>query len=440
MKPHTRRVVITGMGVISPLGCTANLFWHLLSRGESAVKPITSFDTSPFHACLAAEVRDFDPEDFLHRKQARRMGRATQFAVASAMMAVRDSGLDLERENRASIGISIGTSIGGMKEAFEFHDAARKTAYERVNPFTMGMTFPNAISSEVAIVLELHGPCETYSIGCSSTANAIGRAYEWIKSGQSDVVVVGGTEAPLHPSVYAAMDAGRALAPDERGAIRNLPRPFDKTRCGMVLGEGAGCFILEDYEHARTRGAKMHAEMEGWGFTCDAYSMVKPAATGHEQQRAAQLALSTAHWFPEEVDYVNACGLGTMELDALETQTLKQVLGSHAYRVPVSSFKSALGHAFAASGAFQVIGTALAMEHQFIPPTLHLNNPDPACDLDYVALQGRPTRIGKALVNSFGFGGKNVVLALSRVDVGDRSQGSYPMGEQLNFNHLAEVC
>lgn len=440
MTPHaSRRVVITGMGVISPLGCTVDLFWHLLSRGESAVRPITSFDTSPFQACLAAEVQDFDPEDYLHRKQARRMGRATQFAVASAMMATRDSGVDLEWEDRASIGISIGTSIGGMKEAFEFHDAAKRTAYERVNPFTMGMTFPNAISSEVAIVLGVHGPCETYSIGCSSTANAIGRAYEWIKSGQSDLVVAGGTEAPLHQSVYAAMDAGRALAPDERGTIRDLPRPFDKTRCGMVLGEGAGCFILEDYEHARARGAKMYAELEGWGFTCDAYSMIKPAATGHEQQRAARLALSTAHWFPEEVDYVNACGLGTTELDALETQTVKEVLGPHAYQVPVSSFKSALGHAFAASGAFQVIGTAMAMEHQFIPPTLHLNHPDPSCDLDYVALQGRPSRVGKALINSFGFGGKNVVLALSRVDVAVQAPSPVAASQQLTFNHFAGV-
>ena len=440
MAPQTsRRVVITGMGVVSPLGSTVDVFWHLLSRGESAVRPITSFDTSPFQACLAAEVRDFDPEDFLHRKQARRMGRATQFAVASAMMATRDSGIDLEQEDRGAIGISIGTSIGGMKEAFEFHDAAKITAYERVNPFTMGMTFPNAISSEVAIVLGLHGPCETYSIGCSSTANAIGRAYEWIKSGQAALVVAGGTEAPLHPSVYAAMNAGRALAPDERGAIRDLPRPFDKTRCGMVLGEGAGSFILEEYEHARARGARMYAELEGWGFTCDAHSMVKAATTGQEQQRAARLALSTAHWFPEEVDYVNACGLGTMELDALETHTVKQVLGPHAYRVPISSFKASLGHAFAASGAFQLIGTAKAMEHQFIPPTLNLTTPDPSCDLDYVSGEGRVAHIDRALINSFGFGGKNIVLALSRIDAKVAMTGSRAASAGYGLHHLAGV-
>lgn len=297
------------------------------------------------------------------------------------------------------------------------HDAGVRTAYQRTNPFSMAMTFANAVSSEVAIVLGLHGPCETYSIGCSSTANAIGRAYQWIQSGESDFVIAGGTEAPLHPSVYAAMNAGRALAPDEAGTIRNLPRPFDRTRCGMVLGEGSGCFVLEEFEHARRRGATMHAELEGWGFTCDAHSMVKPASTGHEQQRAVQQALARAHWFPEEVDYVNACGLGMLDSDARETATLKHALGPHASRVPVSSFKGALGHAFAASGAFQVVGTTLALEHQFIPPTLNLTEPDPDCDLNLVAGEGRSVTMRRALINSFGFGGKNVVLAMSGINV-----------------------
>ncbi|MGB4995046.1 MAG: hypothetical protein WBO50_07795, partial [Nitrospira sp.] len=213
----------------------------------------------------------------------------------------------------------------------------------------------------------------------------------------------------------------------------------DKTRCGMVLGEGAGCLILEDYEHARARGAKMYAELEGWGFTCDAHSMVKADHTGHEQQRAARLALSTAHWFPEEVDYVNACGLGTMELDALETNTVKQVLGDHAYRVPVSSFKAALGHAFAASGAFQVIGTAKAMEHQFIPPTLNLTTPDPTCDLDYVSGQGRAAHLDRALINSFGFGGKNIVLALSRVNAGIATTNPMAASPGYSMTHLVGV-
>lgn len=410
-----RRVVVTGLGVVSPLGCDVATFWHCLSRGDSGVSPITCFDTSPFGSALGAEVRDFDPADFLPRKQMRRMGRVTHFAVASAMMAVRDAGIELDREDRFEIGVCMGTSIAGLKEALETHDSILRKNYQHTNPFAMTSTFPNAVSAEIAIVLNVHGACETYSNGCSSTANAIGRAYELIAGGQADVVIAGGSEAPLHPSIFAVMEAGRTLAPDERGTIRNHPRPFDQTRSGMVLGEGAGCIVLEEYERARRRKAKMYMELEGWAFTCDAYSMAKPLETGALQHRAIGRSLMAARWFPEEVDYVNACGLGTVDLDAIETTAIKRALGGHAYRIPVSSFKAALGHAFAASGAFQVIGTALVMERQYIPPTLNLTTPDPTCDLDYVARRGRPAKVTRALVNSFGFGGKNVVLAMSQV-------------------------
>lgn len=411
-----RRVVITGLGIVSPLGCDLGTFWHFLSQGTSGVAPITSFDTSPFSSSLGAEVKDFDPADFIPRKQVRRMGRVTHFAVVSAMMAVRDAQLDFDRENRSEIGICMGTSIAGLKEALETHDSIQRKHYQHTNPFAMTSTFPNAVSAEVAIALNVHGNCETYSIGCSSTANALGRAYDLIAAGHTDLVIAGGSEAPLHPSIFSVMEAARTLAPDEGGAIRNHPRPFDRTRCGMVIGEGAGCVVLEEFEHARRRGAPMYAEFEGWGFTCDAYSMAKPLESGEQQHRAIGRTLASAHWFPEEVDYVNACGLGTIDLDAVETSAIKHALGSQAYRIPVSSFKGALGHAFAASGAFQVIGTALALEHQFIPPTLHLTTPDPTCDLDYVAMRGRPARMRRALINSFGFGGKNIVLALSHVN------------------------
>lgn len=413
-----RRVVITGLGVVSPLGNDLRTFWHLLSEGASGIRPLSAFDTSPFSASLGAEVTDFDPTDFIPVKYARRMGRVSQFAVASALMAVRDAGLDLTEADRAEAAVSFGTSVGGLKEAFEAHDSMIRKQYQHTNPFTMTATFPNAVSSEVAIALGLHGQCETYSIGCSSTANAIGRATDLIRSGLADIVIAGGAEAPLHPTIFSAMDAGRVLAPDQRGAIRNLPRPFDLNRCGIVLGEGAGCIVLESFDHARQRGARMYTELEGWRFTCDAYSMAKPLDTGVEQRRAIEQALTTARWFPEEVDYINACGLGTRDLDMLETGAIKRSLGSHAYQIPVSSFKGALGHAFAASGAFQVIGTALALEHQFIPPTLNLTEPDPDCDLDYVAGEGRAATIHRALINSFGFGGKNVVLAMSRVEAG----------------------
>ena len=432
-----RRVIVTGLGIVSPLGNNLQTFWHLLSTGQSGIAPLSSFDTAPFSSCLAGEVKDFDAEDFIPRKQARRMGRVSHFAVAAALMAVRDARLDIEHENRSEMAICLGTSVAGLREAFAAHDSTLR--HQHLSPFTMSSTFPNAVSGEIAIALGINGECETYSIGCSSTANAIGRAFEMIRAGHADVILAGGTEAPLHPTIFSAMEAGRVLAPDEGGTIRNLPRPFDRTRCGMVLGEGAGCLILEDYDHARLRGAPMYAELEGWGFTCDAYSMARPLASGKEQKRAIDRALLTASWFPEEVEYVNACGLGTQDLDSIETAAIKDSLGSHAYHVPISSFKSALGHAFAASGAFQVIGTALAMDQQFIPPTLHLTNPDPTCDLDYVALKGRPSRIGKALINSFGFGGKNVVLALSRIDAGARAHGPLHKVEQFQGNHLAEV-
>ena len=414
---NQRRVVITGLGVVSPIGCDLELFWHLLSRGESGIKPITSFDTSPFNASLAGEITDFDPTDFIHPKKARRMGRVSQFAVAAALMAARNAALDWEQEDRERVGVCFGTSVGGLKEAFEAHDSMLAKQYKHTNPFTMTTTFPNAVSAEVSIALGTHGECETYSIGCSSTANAIGRAYDLIRSHDVDIVVAGGAEAPLHPTIFSAMDAGRTLAPDQGGTIRDLPRPFDQHRCGIVLGEGAGCFILEEQEHAERRGAPIYAELEGWAFTTDAHSMARPDDTGREHRRAIERAVSAAHWFPEEVDYINACGLGTVELDLIETVAIKQAMGSTAYRIPVSSFKSALGHAFAASGAFQLIGTVLALQHQFIPPTLHLTHPDPQCDLDYVTGLGRSKTLQRALVNSFGFGGKNIVIAVSRVDV-----------------------
>ena len=415
---HRRRVVITGLGVISPLGCNVDMFWHLLSRGETGIKPIRSFDTSPFSASLAGEITDFDPTDFIKPKKARRMGRASQFAVASSLMASRDAKLDLDQEDRHRIGVCFGTSVGGLKEAFEAHDSMLAKQYKHTNPFTMTTTFPNAVSAEVSIALETHGECETYSIGCSSTANAVGRAYDLIRSHDVDIAIAGGAEAPLHPTIFSAMDAGRTLAPDHGGSIRNLPRPFDQTRCGIVLGEGAGCLILEEQEHAERRGAPIYGELESWAFTTDAHSMARPDESGKEHRRAIERAIAAAHWFPEEVDYINACGLGTVELDLIETTAIKQAMGAAAYRIPISSFKSALGHAFAASGAFQLIGTVLAMQHQFIPPTLHLTSPDPQCDLDYVTGRGRVHRLQRALVNSFGFGGKNIVLAVSRTDVG----------------------
>ncbi len=408
-----RRVVITGLGVVSPLGLDLQGFWYLLCEGRSGIRPITRFNPAGLSSTLAAEVKDFDPTDFIQKKHARRMGRASQFAVVSSMMAMHDAQLNLEWEDRERIGVAMGSSIAGLKEALDAHADYIKKDCRHFNPFTMTATFPNAISGEVAIALGLYGHSETYSNGCSSTANAIGRAYDLIQYGEASVMLAGGADAPIHHAIMSAMDAGLMLASDEGGTIRDLPRPFDRRRCGTVLGEGGGCVVLEDYEHAISRGARIYAEIEGWSFTCDAFSMARPESTGKEQTRSIRKSLMNAQWFPEEVDYINACGLGTQDLDMIEVNAIKAGLGKSAHKIPVSSLKAALGHAFAASGAFQVIGTALALKHQMVPPTLNLKNPDPSCDLDFVTDIGRPAVVDRALVNSFGFGGKNIVLALS---------------------------
>ena len=372
-----RRVVITGLGIVSPLGNNLQTFWHLLSTGQSGIAPLSSFDTAPFSSSLAGEITDFDAEDFIPRKQARRMGRVSHFAVAAALMAVRDARLDIERENRSEMAICLGTSIAGLREAFAAHDSMLK--HQHLSPFTMASTFPNAVSGEIAIALGINGECETYSIGCSSTANAIGRAFEMIRSGNADIILAGGTEAPLHPTIFSAMEAGRVLAPDHGGTVRNLPRPFDRTRCGMVLGEGAGCLILEDYDHARLRGAHMYAELEGWGFTCDAYSMARPLASGKEQKRAIDRALVTASWFPEEVDMSTPAAWGPWSSTASKQPPSKNHWDLMPIGCPSAPLNRPWAMPFAASGAFQVIGTALAMEHQYHSPTLHLTNPDPTC-------------------------------------------------------------
>ena len=428
-----RRVVITGLGVVSPLGSDLKLFWHCLSQGRSGLSRMTTCDTHGLSTSLGGEIPDFDPLDFIPRKQARRMGRVTQFAVAAALMSVRDAGLRLEWEDRGQIAVCMGTSIAGLKEALDAHAEYLKKDCQHFNPFTMVTTFPNAVSGEVGIALGIHGICESYSIGCSSTANAVGRGVDLIQAGHADVVIAGGSEAPLHHGILSAMNAGRMLADDQGGTVVNLPRPFDRSRCGTVVSEGAGCLVLEEYMHARERGAHIYAEVDGWGFTCDAVSMARPDGSGKEHVRAIGEALSSASWFPEDVDYINACGIGTVELDAVETLAIKKALGNQAYRVPVTSFKGALGHAFAASGAFQFVGTMLVIQNQFVPPTLNWTEPDANCDLDYVGQVGRPTSVNRALINSFGFGGKNIVVGVSRPDlpVSDDRCGSYGHREQL---------
>ena len=312
----------------------------------------------PFTASLAGEVADFDPTDFILPKKARRMGRVSQFAVASALMAARDAALDWDRENREQIAVCFGTSVGGLKEAFEAHDSMLAKQYKHTNPFTMTTTFPNAVSAEVSIALGTHGECETYSIGCSSTANAVGRAYDLIRSHDVDIAVVGGAEAPLHPTIFSAMDAGRTLAPDQGGTIRNLPRPFDRTRCGIVLGEGAGALLLEELEFARARGAKIWGEVVGVGSSTVADKIGKPNLEKAVGQ-AVKMALADAKLDAKDIGHIHAHGLSTKAADASEAQALAEIFPSSTPVVAAASTTVMAHHGWGGyqSAEFEIEGT-----------------------------------------------------------------------------------
>lgn len=409
------RVVVTGLGILSPLGSDVDQFWSRLCSGESGVAPATTFDTAPFMSSLVAEIHDFDPVNELGAKLARRADRVTQFGLVAALRAWADSGLNSD-VGMDKVGVCAGTSIGGLATAFKTHDFVKEGNFRRISPHTMSATFPNALSGEISIALGVTGQSETISNGCSSTAGALIRASEQIRSGDCNAVVVVGAEAPLHPTIFAAMAAGGMLAPDDGGRVRDLPRPFDANRCGIVMGEGAGGLVLENYDHAMQRGATIYGELVGSGVSCDAYSMFKPRGDGLLAQRAIGQALLTVSDLGNQVDYINACGLGTLDLDRAETLAIKIALGQRAHQIPISSLKGALGHAFAASGAFQVIATLLSMRDGIIPPTLNLTVADQECDLGYVRNAYQMPNLRHALVNSFGFGGKNVVLALAKVE------------------------
>ena len=410
------RVVVTGVGIVSPLGSEIAQFWSRLCAGESGVAPATSFDTASFSSSLVAEVLDFDPITILGAKLSRRTDRVTQFGLIAASQAWSDSGLDIAMGITDDVGVCAGTSVGGLGTAFRTHDLVREGNLRRISPFTMSATFANALSGEISIALGVTGPSESISNGCSSTASAMVRAAELIRNGECRAVVVTGAEAPLHPTIFAAMEAGGMLAPDNGGRVRDLPRPFDARRCGIVMGEGAGAIILEDFRHALQRGARIYGEFVGSGVSCDAYSMFKPRADGMLAQLAIEKAIQAAGWNAPQVDYINACGLGTRDLDQIETLAIKNALGDDAGRIPISSLKGALGHAFAASGIFQVIASLLSMRDGLIPPTLNLSESDPECDLGYIRNMHWAPNLQRVLVNSFGFGGKNVVLALAQVE------------------------
>lgn len=409
----TRRVVVTGMSVISPIGTGLADFWDNLTKGKSGIRKITRFPVDEYPCRIAAEV-DFEPTLYLDKREARKMDRFSQFAVVSARMAVRDAGLDGALVPERS-GVVMGTGIGGM-ETFERESRVlSEKGPGRVSPFFIPMMIANMAAGQVSIDLGLKGPINTVVTACASGTNAIGDAYSIVRRGDADVMVAGGTEAPITPISLAGFCALKALS-TRNDRLAGASRPFDKTRDGFVMGEGAAVLVLESLSSALERGARIYAEIVGYGMSSDAYHITAPSPGGEGAARAMRAALDSAGVPPEEVDYVNAHGTSTPANDLHETQALKAVLGERARSVAVSSVKSMLGHLLGAAGAIETVATALALKHQVIPPTINYEVPDPDCDLDYVPNQARHADVRYALKNSFGFGGQNACLLLKRYD------------------------
>ncbi len=407
-----RRVVITGLGAVTPLGLTVPELWDNLLKGVSGVAPITHFDTSDFAVKIAAEVKGFDPENYLGKKEVRRTDRFVQLAVAAARMAVDDASLIIDKDNAEEIGVYIGSGVGGIGTVEEQAKVLSERGPSRVSPFMVPMMIADMAAGQVSITLGAKGPNQATVTACASSTHSIGDAFKTISWGDANIMIAGGTEAAITPLSIAGFSSARALS-TRNDEPEKASRPFELNRDGFVMGEGAGVLILEELEHALNRGAKIYAELVGFGSTADAYHVTSPAPEGEGAARAMKKALADAKLQPSDIQYINAHGTSTYYNDLNETKAIKSVLGSD---VLVSSTKSMTGHLLGAAGAIEAIITALTLVHQIIPPTINYEVPDPECDLDYVPNQARKSKIEAALTNSFGFGGHNAVLALRRFE------------------------
>ncbi|MGH3645677.1 MAG: beta-ketoacyl-[acyl-carrier-protein] synthase family protein [Micromonosporaceae bacterium] len=416
-----RRAVITGVGVTAPGGIGAKAFWDLLSEGRTATRAISTFDASAFRSQVAAEC-DFDPaKEGLTPQEIRRMDRAGQFAVVSAREAIADSGLEFESAAPERTGVAIGSAVGGtigLETEFVVVSNGGKDwvvdpAYQ--TPHLYDFLVPSTFAVEVAWLCGAEGPVSTISTGCTSGLDAVGHALGLIREGSADVVVTGATEAPISPISLASFDAIRATTPNNSDP-EHASRPFDVKRDGFVIGEGAAVFVLEEYEHAKRRGAHIYAEVAGFAGFANAYHMTGLRPDGKEMAEAIRVALRQGQLNPEDIDYINAHGSGTRQNDRHETAAFKASLGDHAYRTPVSSIKSMVGHSLGAIGSIEIAACALALEHQVVPPTANLHHPDPECDLDYIPLAAREAELDAVISVGSGFGGFQTAMALTRPD------------------------
>ena len=412
---NRRRVAITGIGAVTPIGITVGRMWEGLRSQRSSIRNITRFDPTPYRSHNAAEVSGFDAADFMERKRAKRLDRFGHFSVACARLALEDSGLDLARENRERIGATMGSALGGVGYAEEQFGVFLKDGIDRVEPQLALNVFVGAASCNVAIEFGLQGPNSTNGMSCASGTIGVGDAFRAVRDDYADVMLGGGVEAPLMPLCFGAFTIIRAMS-TRNDDPEHASRPFDRERDGFVMGEGGAVLVLEEYQRARARGAHIYAEVVGFGNSNDAHHMTAPRPDASQAARAMRLALADGHVAPADVSYVNAHGSSTPLNDPVETAAIRQVFGDHAEKLQVSSTKAYYGHALGASGAFELAISALALQRKWLPPTLNLDTPGDGCDLDYIPKVGRERDVEYILSNSFGFGGINAAVVLKRAD------------------------
>lgn len=405
-----RRVVITGVGSVSSLGIGAHKLWESIKVGNCGISTIERIDVSNLPVKVGAEVKDFNPEEFIDKKEVKRTDRFAQFALAAAKMAVEDSKVDLEKINKDRMGVIIGSGVGGIETMLNQHSEFLERGYRRVSPFVVPMMIPNMASGLVAIKFGAKGFNECTVTACASSTNSIGNSFKVIQRNDADIMIAGGAEACINGLTLAGFSASKAMTTNDNPL--EACRPFDLERNGFVLGEGAGVLILEELEHALNRGAHIIAEIVGYGCTNDAFHMTAPAEGGEGAAKCMKLAIEDAGISATDIGYINAHGTSTKANDKGETAAVKAVFGKHAYELAISSTKSMTGHLLGASGAIEAIITSFAIKEGFLPPTINYKTPDPECDLDYVPNIGKSANITYALSNSFGFGGHNATLVL----------------------------
>jgi len=410
-----RRVVVTGSGLVTPLGTGTEKTWRNLCDGKSGISQITRFDTSDYAVKIAAEVKDFSPEDFIEPKLAKHLDPFVQYAVAAAGMAIKESGLTIDESNATRVGVFTGNGIGGLSTIEKYHQILMERGPRRITPFFIPMVISNLSAGQISIINGAKGPNLSVTTACAAGTHAVGEAFRSISRGDCDMAITGGSESTICSLAVGGFNSMKALSRNNENPEK-ASRPFDKDRNGFVISEGAGMLVLEELEHAQKRGAHILAEVVGFGLSGDGHHMAAPPEDGDGAVRCMQMALDDGGLAPEDIDYINAHGTSTPLNDVVETRAIKTVFGEHAYKLAISSTKSMIGHMLGGAGGVESVFLALSIRDQIIPPTINLENPDSECDLDYVPNKARETVIKAAISNSFGFGGTNAVIAMKKFE------------------------